>query len=150
LDDERDLHPLTALFGSLQAEKIRFMIVGMSAAIMQGAPGTTLDYDIWVDLPPRAYIRVVNICRGLGAEVFSNQFVELNGLPIDFVYEPNGLKSFRTELRGAIRMDWQGIEVAVLPLKRIIAAKEFIGRDKDLAHLPILRTVLRNLDPHDA
>jgi hypothetical protein len=27
------------------------------------------------------------------------------------------------------------------------AAKEFIGRDKDLAHLPILRTVLRNLDP---
>jgi hypothetical protein len=123
------------------------MIVGMSAAIMQGAPGTTLDYDIWVDLPPRAYLRVINICRRLGAEVFSNQFVELNGLPVDFVYEPNGLKSFRTELRGAIRMDWQGIEVAVLPLKRIIAAKEFIGRDKDLAHLPILRTVLRNLDP---
>jgi hypothetical protein len=123
------------------------MIVGMSAAILQGAPGTTLDYDLWIDLPPRQYIRIINICRRLGAEIFSNQFVELNGLPIDFVYEPHGLKSFRTELRGAIRMDWQGIEIPVLPLRRIIAAKEFIGRDKDLAQLPILRTVLRNLDP---
>ena len=121
------------------------MIVGMSAAIMQGAPGTTLDYDIWIDFRPRQYLRIINICRSLGAEVFSNQFVELNGLPVDFVYEPHGLKLFRTEWRGAIRMDWQGIEVAVLPLERIIAAKEFIRRDKDLAHLPILRTILRNL-----
>jgi hypothetical protein len=52
LDDEREVHPLTALFGSLQAQKIRF-----------------------------------------------------------------------------------------------IAAKEFIGRDKDLAQLPVLRAVLRNLGP---
>ena len=51
--------------------------------------------------------------RAVGAEVFSKQFVELNSLPIDFFYEPNGLKSFRTELRGAIHMHWQGIEVAV-------------------------------------
>jgi hypothetical protein len=40
----------------------------------------------------------------------------------------------------------QGIEVAVLPLARIMAAKEFLGR-KELAHLAILRTVLRNLAP---
>ena len=55
------------------------MIIGMSAAIMQGAPGTTLDYDVWINLPSRQYIKVINICRKLGAEVFSNQVVEFNG-----------------------------------------------------------------------
>lgn len=145
MDDEREIHPLTPLFGALETAKIPFLIIGMSAAIMQGAPGTTLDYDIWINLSPRQYLRVINICKRLGAEIFSSQVVVFNGLSIDFVYETHGLKSFRTEMRGAIRMDWQGIDVPVLPLERIIAAKEFIGRDKDLAQLPILRNVLRTL-----
>ncbi len=110
------------------------MIIGMSAAIMPGAHGTTLDYDIWIDLPNRQHIKVINICRNLGAKIFSNQVVE-----------PNGLKSFRWEKRTAIRMDWQSVEVPVLPLERIIAAKEFSGREKDIAQLPILKTTLRNL-----
>lgn len=117
----------------------------MSAAILQGAPGSTLDYDIWINLPPRQYIRVINVAQKLGAELFSNQAVALNGLSVDFVYEPHGLKSFRTESRNAVWLDWQGVRIPVLPLERIIAAKEFIGRDKDLAQLPVLRAVLRNL-----
>lgn len=121
------------------------MIIGMSAAIMQGARGTTLDYDIWINLPSRQDIKATNICRKLGAEVFSSQVVELNGLSVDFVYEPHGLKSFRWEMRTAVRMNWQGVEVPVRPLERIIAAKEFIGREKDIAQLPILRTTLRSL-----
>lgn len=143
--DEREVHPLTPLFRALQAEKIPFLIVGMSAAILQGAPGSTLDYDIWINLPPRQYIRVINVAQKLGAELFSNQAVALNGLSVNFVYEPHGLKSFRTELRNAVWLDWQGVRIPVLPLERIIAAKEFIGRDKDLAQLPVLRAVLRNL-----
>ncbi len=145
LADERDVHPLTPLFRALQAEKIPFLIIGMNAAIMQGAPGSTLDYDIWVNLPTRQYMRVINIAHKLGAELFSNQSIALHGLLVDFVYTPHGLKSFRSELRGALWLDWEGVKLPVLPLERIIAAKEFIGRDKDLAQLPILRTVLRNL-----
>jgi hypothetical protein len=145
LADERTVHPLTPLFRALQAEKIPFLIIGMSAAILQGAPGSTLDYDIWINLPPRQYIRVINVAHKLGAESFSNQAVALNGLSVDFVYEPHGLKSFRTELRNAVWLDWQGVRIPVLPLERIIAAKEFIGRDKDLAQLPVLCAVLRNL-----
>lgn len=145
LVDEREVHPLTPLFRALQAEKIPFLIIGMSAAILQGAPGSTLDYDIWINLPPRQYIRVINVAHKVGAELFSNQAVTLNGLSVDFVYEPHGLKSFRTELRNAVWLDWQGVRIPVLPLERIIAAKEFIGRDKDLAQLPVLRAVLRNL-----
>lgn len=145
LADERAVHPLTPLFRTLQAEEIPFLIIDMSAAILQGAPGSTLDYDIWINLPPRQYIRVINVAHKLGAELFSNQSVALNGLSVDFVYEPQGLKSFRTELRNALWLDWQGVRIPVLPLERIIAAKEFIGLDKDLAQLPLLRAVLRNL-----
>jgi hypothetical protein len=145
LDAERELHPLTPFFRALQAEKIPFLIIGMSAAIMQGAPGSTLDYDIWINLPTRQYMRVINIAHRLGAELFSNQSIALNGLSVDLVYQPHGLKSFRTELRGALWLEWQGVKLPVLPLERIIAAKEFIGRDKDLAQLPILRNVLRQL-----
>jgi len=31
----------------------------MSAAILQGVPATTLDTDLWLDLPPRQSIRVL-------------------------------------------------------------------------------------------
>lgn len=117
----------------------------MNAAILQGAPASTLDYDIWINLPPRQYMRVINIAHRLGAELFSNNAVAINGLSVDFVYEPHGLKSFRTEFRSALWLEWDDLRIPVLPLHRIIAAKEFIGRDKDLAQLPILRAVLRNL-----
>src|SRR5579859_8308015 len=52
----RELSPLARLIHTLGEEKIRFQIAGMSAAILQGVPATTLDTDIWVDLPSRQYI----------------------------------------------------------------------------------------------
>ena len=38
---------------------MRFQVVGMSAAILQGCPATTLDTDLGIDLPPRAYLDVM-------------------------------------------------------------------------------------------
>jgi len=49
----RELCPLARLVHALRQEKIRFVFVGMSAAILQGVPGTTLDTDIWVEVPER-------------------------------------------------------------------------------------------------
>ena len=34
-------------------------------------------------------------------------------------------------------------KVAVLPLQRIYASKKFVGRPKDLAHLPLLEQTLK-------
>lgn len=33
----------------------------MSAAILQGVPATTLDTDLWIDLPERQYARVAHL-----------------------------------------------------------------------------------------
>ena len=116
----------------------------MSGAILQGVPATTLDTDIWVDLPPRHYTRVLNICRDLGAQVRANTVVDLPDVSIvNFLYEVHGLRSFRAEEKRAMKLRWLGTTVTVLPLERIYASKKFLGRPKDLAHLPLLAQTIK-------
>lgn len=116
----------------------------MSAAILQGVPATTLDTDIWIDLPSRQDIRVLNLCRRLGAEVRANTVVDLSDeSTVNFLYEVHGLRSFRCEYRHAKKLKWLGTQVAVLPLERIYASKRFVGRPKDLAHLPLLEQTMK-------
>jgi len=115
----------------------------MSGAILQGVPATTLDTDIWIDLPSRQYITILNLCRKLGAGIRANTVVELmDGSLVNFLYRVDGLKSFKEEYRHALRIRWLGTEVAVLPLQRIYRSKQVVGRPKDLAHLPLLKQVM--------
>src|ERR1043165_2215419 len=67
--NERDIPPFFRLVGGLSAEKIRFQLIGMSAAVLQGVPVVTHDVDLWVDLPARQYIRPVNVALRHGATV---------------------------------------------------------------------------------
>lgn len=117
----------------------------MSGAILQGVPATTLDSDIWVDLlPARLYTRVMNLCRELGATLHANTVVELtDGSTVNFLYEVHGLRSFSYEYARARKMSWLQTVVAVLPLERIYASKKFVGRPKDLAHLPLLQQIMK-------
>jgi hypothetical protein len=115
----------------------------MSAAILQGVPATTLDTDIWIDLPPRQYISVNRLCQELGATILANTVVELgDGSLVNFLYHVDGLKSFKEEYRHTLELRWMGLKVAVLPLDRIYKSKRFVGRPKDLAHLPLLKQVM--------
>ncbi|HEY3855759.1 MAG TPA: hypothetical protein VGO67_15330 [Verrucomicrobiae bacterium] len=116
----------------------------MSAAILQGCPATTLDTDLWIDLPPRQYMRVLRLCETLGATVRANTVVELSdGSAINFLYRVDGLLGFVREFRHARRVKWLGTTVAVLPLARIIASKKAVGRPKDLAHIPLLEQTIK-------
>jgi len=140
----RELSPLARLVHTLVQEKIRFQVAGMSAAILQGVPATTLDTDLWIDLPSRQYIRVLRLCSQLGATIPANTVVELNdGSVVNFLYRVDGLRSFNSEFKEAKRLRWQGTRVAVLPLERIYQSKRFVGRPKDLAHLPLLEQTIR-------
>lgn len=116
----------------------------MSAAILQGVPATTLDTDIWVDLPERRHFRVLNLCRELGATVLAATTVALrDDTMVNFLYQVHGLRDFEAEWRRAIRLRWLRTTVAVLPLERIIRSKQVVARPKDRAHLPLLRQTLR-------
>ena len=116
----------------------------MSGAILQGVPATTLDTDIWIDLPSRQYMRVLNLCRRLGATLRANTVVDLSdGSIVNFLYEVHGLRGFDCEYRRAKRVRWLHTEVVVLPLNRIYASKKYVGRPKDLAHLPLLEQTMK-------
>lgn len=115
----------------------------MSGAILQGVPATTLDTDLWLDLPPRQCMRVINLALRLGAHRVAQTVVALrDGSLVNFLYRVDGVASFATEWRRAIEVPLHGSTVKVLALERIIRSKEFVGRDKDLAHLPLLKNIL--------
>lgn len=116
----------------------------MAAAIAQGVMGSTLDIDVWVDLPPRSYMRVQNIAQRTGATFGANTVVYLeDGRPVNFVYEVTGLGSFPSELKRAVKASLYGREVPMLSLSRIQHSKRAVGRDKDLLHLKLIDDFLK-------
>ncbi len=145
MDTRRKLHPVTRLLEAFEAEDIRFMLIGMSAAIVQGVLEATLDVDLWMDLPPRHYMRVQNIARRTGATMGANTVAYLeDGTPVNFVFsEVTGLGSFATEFQHTRRLRFRGRRIPVLKLERILKSKETIRRDKDLAHIVHIRNLLR-------
>ena len=129
---------------ALEAENIRFMLIGMSAAIVQGVMETTLDVDLWIDLPSRQYMRVQNLARKTGATMAANTVAYLkDGTPVNFVFEVNGLQSFAREIKHCEPMKFRGKVIPVLRLERILKSKKAIRRDKDLPHIIHIRNLLR-------
>jgi predicted nucleotidyltransferase len=137
------VHPVGELCAALHKKKIRFLIVGGAAAVLHGAPVSTFDADIWVDLPERQYVRILAIGQQIGANILSRNVLGLrNDQRVDFLYRIDGLASFATEWRRAEKMIFGGQSVKVLSLERIIRSKEAANRDKDILALPTLRTYL--------
>jgi len=144
LADERRFSPIAKLMGALQSEGIRFQVIGMSAAIIQGVPGTTNDIDLWIDLPPRDYMRTINVALKQGAEMVRNTVVALSDQTlVNFVYEVTGLRAFATELRRSRIVSFHGVKVPVLPLESIRKSKLAVGRPKDFTHIQQIETTLK-------
>ena len=133
--------------GALRVEKIRFQLIGMSAAVLQGVPVATLDVDLRLDLPSRQYMRVVNLASAQGAKLARNTVVELtDGTLVNFIFEVTGLSSFATELRKARKLRFNGMDVPVMPLESIRKRKTAIMRPKDSAHIHYINETLRALN----
>ena len=142
----RELPALLQLVQALRSEKIRFQIAGMSAAILQGAPATTLDTDIWIDLPERQYLRVLEISKRVGATPLAPTAVALaDDSMVNFLYRVDGIAAFSTELKKARRVVLHGVEVPALAIESVLKSKRFVGRPKDLAAIPLLEETVRLL-----
>lgn len=115
----------------------------MAAAISQGVMANTLDVDIWIDLPPRQYMRIQNLARGAGGTVAANTVVFLeDGTPVNFIYEVTGLSSFSRERPHFTRARIHDRDVPVLDLERILKSKRAIQRDKDKLHISLINEFL--------
>jgi hypothetical protein len=129
---------------ALEQENIPLILIGMMAAVEQGAPLSTIDYDFWVDLPKRQVVRVYQVVLRQGGTLVAPTYYELrDGTQVNVVFEPSGLRSFASEYRRCRVSRLGKCTLRVLPLSRIIASKEAAGREKDLSTLPVLKRTLR-------
>jgi hypothetical protein len=142
----RQPSPLARLIQSLGQEKMRFQIVGMTAAVYQGVMINTMDTDIWMDLPAREYMRLWNLIRSQGGTALSpTLYVLADGKVVNFLFSVTGLNSFAAEYRHALNVKMEKLNIKVLPLGRILKSKKAVMRDKDVAHIPHIERVLKLL-----
>ena len=136
--------PLGAFLKALREEKIDCILIGAMAAIEQGAPLMTVDYDFWVRLPERQYVRLLGIVQRQGGSIRGRTVYELSdGTQVNAVFKPDGLRSFEAEWQISPLRKLENVPIKVLPLNRVIASKRAANREKDLAVLPILERTLR-------
>ena len=136
-----------AFLGALVSEGVEFLVVGLAAATLQGAPAVTQDVGLWVaDLGNPRFHGALRKCGAIYIPPTAASPPLLGGPGADLfglVIHMHGLDSFREEAARAIRVRLGGVDVPVLPLARIIASKRAAGRPKDLAILPALEDALR-------
>jgi hypothetical protein len=134
------------LLENLLKRKVRFMVVGLSAATLQGAPVVTQDVDLWFEdlgepkmskalqevgaayVPPS--INNPPMLAGEGAELF------------DIVIRMDGLGDFSDELKNCVEIPLGRQKLKVLSLERILASKIAANRAKDKLTIPVLRDAL--------
>jgi len=135
-----------ALFAALNSLGVRYLIMGMGAALLEGAPGTTQDLDIWFGSIDEAKLReAATKAGGIYTSGFGMQPPAIGGKDldrVDLVFLPSGLDSFDQEFARAGEYDLDGVPVRVLPLARVVASKRAAKRPKDLAQLPMLEAAL--------
>lgn len=138
------------LLESLMHHKIRFMVVGLSAAALQGAPVVTEDVDLWFeDLgDPKLAKALAEIGAGYVPPFGLNppMLAGAGSEAFDVVIRMDGLNKFAVEWETAREIKIGTLPLKVLPLDRILASKLAANRPKDRRVLPTLKNALRALE----
>ena len=146
----------------LATNEVEFIVVGMTAGILHGAPVTTLDLDVVHRRSPENVARLLRVLVGIdavyrhdprklrpqeshligpGHQLLTTAYGDLDCLGTigeGFGYEALIEQTITMSLSG-------GLTVRVLSLPALIEAKERAGRPKDVAVLPVLRATLDEL-----
>ena len=135
-----------ALFEALARRHVRFLVVGMGAAVLEGAPVATQDIDLWFERLDDERIRdAAREAGGFWMPGFGMQPPGFGGAGldrIDVVLTAHGLETFDVEYASCLKREIEGVRLSVLPLERVIASKRSIMRPKDVAQMPALEATL--------
>ena len=139
-----------AFLEALLRRKVRFLVVGLSAAALQGAPVVTQDVDLWFedlsDPNLRAALQDVGASyvppMEMNAPMFAGGGLEL----FDIVLRMDGLRGFAEEFANHLQVPIPVAKVPVLKLERIVVSKRASNRKKDQMVLPALEDALRAIN----
>ncbi|MGD0835027.1 MAG: hypothetical protein ABSB49_00100 [Polyangia bacterium] len=134
------------LLTALAQRGVPFILVGMGAALLEGAPVATQDIDLWFSdaSDPRIALAAAD-AGGFWISGFGMQPPGFGGTElerIDVVLTVHGLDSFAEEFSRALEVAVDDLRVRILPLERVLASKLFLRRAKDLAQIPALEATL--------
>lgn len=136
---------------TLVKNQVEFMLVGLSAAALQGAPVVTQDIDLWFkDLSDPNLHKTLKSLDASYIPPFELYPPSLAGKGLelfDIVLTMHGLDNFNKEKEKALWLKIDQIPIPTLPLKQIIASKEFLARDKDQRVLQVLKDTLKTQKP---
>ena len=135
-----------ALFDALNRRDVPFIIIGMGAAVLEGAPMATQDLDVWFERADDDRIKLAAAdAGGFWISGFGLQPPAFGGdglQRVDVVLTAHGLEPFAVEYARSIRREIEGVTLRILPLDRVIASKRASNRAKDTAQLPALEATL--------
>jgi len=130
----------------LNRRAVRYLIVGLSAAIMQGANTATRDIDLWfATISDPAIGPAAEAAGGIWVSGFGMMPAQLGGVlgdRFDVVNQVSGIGAFEDEYPDAVSAMIDGVPVKILPLARILASKRAANRPKDQAAIPALEEAL--------
>jgi hypothetical protein len=137
------------LLESLLRHKIRFMVVGLSAAALQGAPVVTEDIDLWFDdlSNPKLSQALVKVGAayippfGINPPMLGGPGSD----PFDVVIRMDGLGKFADEWKHSLEIKVGKLQLKVLSLERILASKQAANRPKDRRVIPVLQNTIRTV-----
>ena len=157
-------HPKTADLGELIAALCRaavdFVIVGGAAAVLHGAPITTVDLDIVPEQSEENVARLLAVLGDLDARIRDpagrdlrpdeallrgpGQVLLTTRLgPLDVLCRLHDGRSYVDLLPGALDFEDQARRIRVIGLPDLIAIKSSTGRARDQMVVPILVALLR-------
>ena len=132
---------------TLVNHRVPFMIVGLAAAAMQGAPVVTQDIDLWFEVldHPGLKAAIQEFKAAYVPPTFDRppMFGDPRLARVDIVLTMSGLGKFHEELVNTIPLPVGEWQVRVLNLERIIVSKQAAGREKDRLTLHVLIDALR-------
>lgn len=144
----------------LSRNEVEFIVVGGVAAILEGAPVSTLDLDIMHRRTDENHIRLLNALGELNAryrDLAGRRIVPDTGKlrtfhlhrlvtdsgPLDILTEIGPGLAWEDLIGRTVIYEVADVSVRVLTLEAVIESKEHANRDKDQAALNVLRRTLQ-------
>lgn len=154
---------LSSILEELLRANIKFILVGGLAAVIQGAPITTLDVDIVYDRSAENITKLLAFLKSIDAHyrrpddkvippkeadfltMGHRNFTTRLG-PIDVLAFIEENKTYEELIEHTVAIEFRGFMLHVLDLKMLIELKRTSKDLRDKLRLPVLKETLRQLE----
>ncbi len=136
-------------FQLLNANDVRYLIIGGYAVAYHGYPRYTKDIDIWIWINPENATKIITVLKEFGFESLNLQesdFLEPETI-IQLGYAPNRIDlimgvpgvDFEESYKSRVDEDVAGVRLSFIDLENLRKSKKASGRLQDLADLENLQ-----------